>query len=296
MRGSKPERAIEQAVASDGVVSRGDKLLIACSGGPDSVALAALLARIAQPMSLDLVLGHVNHGARPSAWQDEAVTLRVSAALGIPLKIVALETPARLDEASLREARYAALTQLAQACGASAVVTAHNAEDQTETVLLALFRGTGLEGLGGMPARRPMGTGLELVRPLLRWDRQVLRAYVQQAGLPYALDPTNADMEYRRNAVRQMLVALRPIFPGLDAAVARTATVVAAEVEGSGQAARRQQVRAALREQEALRDVDFAHVEAAARALSAGGSGRFHMKSGVEVAIEKGTLTVRRDT
>ncbi|MGZ3497121.1 MAG: tRNA lysidine(34) synthetase TilS [Vulcanimicrobiaceae bacterium] len=294
MRGTRPERAIEQAVVTDGVVRHGERVLVACSGGPDSVALAAILARIAKPMELELVLGHVNHGLRASAWQDEAVALRVSAALGIPVKIAALEPLEKADEATLRLERYEALTGLARQAGAAVVATAHNAEDQTETLLLALFRGTGLQGLAGMPSRRPLASGLDLARPLLRWERSILRAYAQGVGLPYALDPSNADRRYRRNTVREALATLRPVFPGLDAAVARAASLVAAELEGTEEAALRRQVRATLREQEALHDVDFLHVEAAVRALQGGGSGRFYMKDGIELSIEKGELTVHR--
>ncbi|MDQ2872991.1 MAG: hypothetical protein M3R35_07690, partial [Candidatus Eremiobacteraeota bacterium] len=175
------------------------------------------------------------------------------------------------------------------------VATGHNAEDQTETLLLALFRGTGLQGLAGMPGRRQLAGEIDLARPLLGIDRKSLRGYAQHAGLPYAIDPTNAEAQYRRNAVRQALVRLRPLFPGLDAAVARAADLVSGELQGSSQAALRQQVRGALREQEALRDVDFAHVEAAVRALESGGSGRFYMKGGVELRIVKGALKVLRD-
>jgi tRNA(Ile)-lysidine synthase len=293
MRGTHPERAIEQAVEQSGVIRRGDAVLIACSGGSDSVGAAALLHAIAKPMQLRLLLAHVNHGVRESAWQDEAVVLRVSAALGIPAKIVAL-SPARCDEATLREARYEALAQTARAADANVIVTGHNAEDQTETVLLALFRGTGPQGLAGMPARRELCDGIELARPLLRFSRDEIRRYVQAAGLPYGIDPTNAYLAYRRNAVREALTALRPLFPGLDAAIARTAQVVGDELAQAPQASLRRQVRARLQEHQALRDVDFEHVEAAVRALERGSSGTFTMASGIVVTIENGELTVHR--
>lgn len=294
MRGAKPERAIEESLERDGSIRPGERVLVACSGGSDSVALAALLRAVAKPMKLSLVLGHVNHGLRRSAWQDEAVALRASAALGIPLHVVALKNQGA-DEASLRDARYEALERLAVYWDANVVATGHNAEDQTETLLLALFRGTGLQGLAGIPARRKLGSGVELARPLLRFERSLLRRYVCDAALPYAIDPSNADRHLRRNAVRQALAALRPLFPGLDAAVARTADVVSGELAQTPASGLRKQVRKTLQEQEALRDVDFSHVEAAVRALQTGGSGRFYMKAGVELLVEKGTFTVQRD-
>ena len=294
MRGTRPERAIEQTVERGGVIRTGDCVLIACSGGADSVGLAAVLAAIAKPMQLTLTLAHVNHGIRDSAWQDEAVVLRVSAALNLRVGITALSAGKR-DEATLRDARYEALATLAADFGANVVATGHTAEDQTETVLLALFRGTGVDGMAGMPARRNLAHGLALARPLLRIERARTRAYVQAAGLPYAVDPTNADLRLRRNAVREALLALRPLFPGLDAAVARAAHVVGDELSAAPAASLRRGVRDRLRAHEALRGVDFEHVEAAVRALERGRSGHFSMGSGVEVEIENGELTVHRE-
>lgn len=294
MRGTRPERAIEQTVEQGGAVRKGEAVLVACSGGSDSIGVAAILAALESRMQLRLTLAHVNHGLRESAWQDEAVVLRAGAALGIPVKTIALRTQRR-DESTLREARYDALVTAARECGATIVATGHNAEDQTETVLLALFRGTGPQGLAGMPARRELTRGIDLVRPLLRCTRADIRDYVQYCGLPYGVDPTNADPAYRRNAVRQALRALRPLFPGLDAAVARSAHVVADELLETRQAALRRQVRATLREHQALLGVDFEHVEAAVRTLERGGSGRFTMTPGVVVTIENGELTVHRE-
>lgn len=294
MRGTRPERAIEQAVERDGVIRSGESVLIACSGGSDSVGVAAILNALAKPLDLRLHLAHVNHGVRKSAWQDEAVALRVSASLGIPLRTIALRAQ-RADEAYLREVRYDALIETAQRVNATVVATGHNAEDQTETVLLSLFRGTGPMGIAGMPARRELAPGVDLARPLMRFPRGEIREYVQSAGLPYSIDPTNADTSLRRNAVREALAALRPLFPGLDSAVARAAAVVGDELAGSSHAVLRRQVRETLQEHQALRNVDFEHIEAAVRTLERGGSGRFAMAPGVEVTIENGELTVHRE-
>jgi tRNA(Ile)-lysidine synthase len=295
LRGTRPERAIEQAVEQGNIIRAGDSVLVACSGGSDSVGVAAILQAIAKPMELRLTIAHVNHGVRESAWQDEAVVLRTGAALGVPVKTIALN-PERRDEATLRDARYDALARIARETGANVIATGHNAEDQTETVLLALFRGTGPQGLAGMPPRRELDHGVDLARPVLRFPREEIRAYVQTAGLPYSIDPTNADRTFRRNAVRQALAALRPLFPGLDAAVARAAQVVGDELAAAPQASLRRQVRETLREHQALRGVDFDHIEAAVRALERGASGRFAMGPGVELTIENGELTVHRET
>jgi tRNA(Ile)-lysidine synthase len=293
MRGAKPLRSIEQAVKREGAVRAGEHVLIACSGGSDSVALAAILATLSKSLRLRLTIAHVNHGVRASAWQDEAVVMRVAAALGLPFKVAALQL-SRGGEAEMREARYDALVRIAREAGCGVVATGHNASDQTETVLLALFRGAGADGLSGMPPRRPLAEDIDLVRPLLRLERSDLRSYVAHVGLPYAIDPTNADRTLRRNAVRVALAALRPLFPGLDAAVARAAEVVGAEFRTTPAAAARRQVREALREHEALGGVDFEHIEAAVRALQQGGSGRFFMAPGVEIEVAGGAVTVQR--
>ncbi len=260
MRGARPERALDRLVRP-ALPPRGGRLLLACSGGPDSVALAALLDRLARPAGVELLLAHVNHGVRPSADQDECVVLSVAARLGRAVR-VARPAPAGSAEAALRTARYAALAELAAELGAPAVATAHTAEDQTETVLLALFRGTGLTGLAGMPARRRLAAGIELVRPALRLTHAELATELRRSGLPYALDPTNAQTRYRRNALRVSLAALRADFPGLDRAVARCAEIVRDDLAGSERAGRRRALRARLRAARALRDVSFAEIEA----------------------------------
>jgi tRNA(Ile)-lysidine synthase len=293
MRGAKPEAFIEQHIERGGALRRGERVVIACSGGADSVALVHALCAARAPLELELSIAHVNHGTRPSAWQDECVVLRIAATYGLPVRIVALD-PARRDEASLRDARYAALAAIARERGADAVATAHHREDQSETVLMALLRGAGPEGLAGMRVRRSLAPGVDLVRPLLPIAADELRYLCHVHALPYAVDPTNADRGLRRNALRAALDALRPLFPGLDAAVARTADMLAEELDGSERADLRRDVRAALAADEGLRDVDFAHVEAAVRTIERGGSGRFHMKKGVELRIERGEI-VRDD-
>jgi tRNA(Ile)-lysidine synthase len=289
MRGAKPEASIEQTIERDGVIRRGECVVVACSGGADSVALAHALATARKPMDVRLTLAYVNHGTRSSAWQDECVVLRVGATFGVPVRVAALEGIER-DEATLRDARYAALASIARAVGADVVATAHHREDQSETVLLALLRGAGPEGLQGMRARRPLEDGIDLARPLLRIGAEELRYACHVHALPYAVDPTNADRGLRRNALRAALESLRPLFPGLDAAVARTAELLAHESAGTPRADLRREVRAALAAQEGLRDIDFEHVEAAVRAIERGSSGRFHMKKGVELRIEQGVI------
>jgi tRNA(Ile)-lysidine synthase len=289
MRGAHPERAVEQVITSNGVIRSGERVLIACSGGPDSVALAAALHAVSKRMSLHLCIGHVNHGLRASAWQDECVVLRLAATYELPLEVITLPDGSR-NEQRLREARYAALIDAALRQRCAVIVTAHHSEDQSETVLLALLRGSGPSGLAGIPSRRSLRSGLDLARPLLSVPSEALLEYCYANSLPFAADPTNADTGLRRNAVREALEALRPLFPGLDGAVARAAELVHDERRTSDRAGLRRRVRERLASQGELRDIDFAHVEAAVRALESGRTGTFHMKPGLSLKIEQGSI------
>ncbi len=286
MRGARPFAALEAAVARTVAPRRGETLVAAVSGGPDSVALAGLLAPAARAAGATLVLAHVNAGLRPSAWQDEAVTLSVGAALSARVVAVSL-APGGADEARLRGERYAALAGIARASSASRIFTAHHAADQSETVLLALLRGTGPGGLGGMSVERELEPGLHLVRPLLRHEPADLAAYAAALHLPHAADPSNADLDYRRNAVRAALARLRPAFPHLDAAVARCATILRDERAGDARAGLRSELRAAIAVASGdARDVSFERLDAAAQALERGTNGRHYLRRGVELIVE----------
>ncbi|HEY1429402.1 MAG TPA: tRNA lysidine(34) synthetase TilS [Candidatus Tumulicola sp.] len=293
MRGTRPERALVDAIAREGVVRPGERIVVACSGGPDSIALAWALACAAPDMHLELQLAYVDHARRASSLQDECVVAAASAALGIGFRSIPLDGSA-VNEADLRDARYAALSDAARRFGALALATAHHAEDQSETVLLALFRGTGTAGIAGMPARRLLEPGIDLVRPLLRHSAAELLEFCQEIGAPYAIDPTNADTGMARNGVREALAALRPLFPQLDRAVARAAAIAADEAGEAPRAGLRRLVRDKIERECGLTDVAFEHVEAAVRALERKASGRFHLKAGVELEVRDGVISAVR--
>jgi tRNA(Ile)-lysidine synthase len=287
MRGARPLAALESAVARRADLAPGETVVVAASGGPDSTALAALLARAAKRAAGVVVLAHVAHGVRAGAAQDEAVVLATGAALRARVVVRSL-APGTAAEARLRDERYAALSAIARACGAKRLFVAHHAEDQTETVLLALFRGTGPTGLGGMACERELEPGVRLVRPLLDIEPLELRRYCEARGLSYALDPTNRDAAYRRNAVRAALGSLRESFPHLDAAVARCAAIAREERSGAAGALARARLRSELAGTDgALRDVSFERLDAAARALAAGTPGRHFLRRGVELVVER---------
>jgi tRNA(Ile)-lysidine synthetase-like protein len=282
MRGAKPERAIAAIVEEQLDLQRDATVVVACSGGPDSVALAELTVAAAERRGARVVLAHVNHALRDSSDQDEFVVVSVAMRLGCAVRIARLEG-GRSDEAHLRDRRYEALAGIARESGAASVVTAHTAEDQTETVLLALFRGTGLEGIAGMPPRRRIAPGIDVVRPLLRVTHEQLRAQILREALPYALDPTNDATAYRRNALRAVLDELRREFPHLDASVSRCSEIVRDELAGTQVAKRRKAIRERLRGAGELTDVPFERIEAAVRAFERNKRARVFIKPGVEL-------------
>jgi tRNA(Ile)-lysidine synthase len=285
VRGARPERALEADIDAALAASPDETLLAAVSGGPDSAALAALAARHAAARGARLILGHVNHGLRPSAERDEGVTLALGAALGLRV-LVRVLPPGAAAEARLRDARYAALAGLAREVGAARILTAHHAEDQSESVLLALFRGSGPAGLAGIPARRRLADGIELQRPLLGVSRARLTAHCAALHLPYAFDPTNAELGYRRNAVRAALATLRPSFPELDAAIARYAAIARAERDGDRHAVLRRRLRAGLADSLGdVREITFERLESLARAVETGRPGRHFVRRNVELIV-----------
>ncbi|MBO6576548.1 MAG: tRNA lysidine(34) synthetase TilS [Rhodothermales bacterium] len=205
----------------------GGRLIVALSGGVDSVALAALLA----DDDRDLVCVHVHHGLRESADADAQTAEAVARALGVPFDLRRVDVPVQgSPQAAARHARYGALADAAAEHGAFHVVTAHHLEDQAETVLLNLFRGTGPDGLAGMAPVSPLpgSPDLVLIRPLLEARKSELRAVVERLGLPTVEDPSNSDLRYRRNALRaRVMPVVRDIFgEHAPEAVARSARLL----------------------------------------------------------------------
>jgi tRNA(Ile)-lysidine synthase len=220
----------------------GGLVLAACSGGADSLALAAALAHEAPRLRLRGGGVTVNHGLQAgSAERADAVT-GMLAGLGLdPVENIAVTVPAGRGhggpEAAAREARYLALAQAARRTGAVAVLLGHSRDDQAETVLLGLARGSGARSLAGMPARQG-----QYLRPLLPVSRATLRAACAALGLTPWDDPHNRDPAYARARVRhQALPALEAALgPGVAEALARTARQLRADAEALDELAAKQ--------------------------------------------------------
>lgn len=188
-------------------------VLLAVSGGPDSVALMLLATAWARARSdaPRLQVATVDHGLRPSA-RDEAETVAIWAdALGLTHEILVWDGPkptSRIQERA-RGKRYELLCAHASAIGADAVATAHHADDQAETILFRLLRGSGVAGLAGMAATSERD-GCRISRPLLECTKDELVACCEAAGHPYFEDPSNADPAFARTRIRDLLQRLEP--------------------------------------------------------------------------------------
>jgi tRNA(Ile)-lysidine synthase len=198
-------------------------VVVACSGGADSLALLAL----AVDAALAPIAVHVDHGLRPGSDREADVVAAAAARLGASFdaRRVHLEPGANL-EARARTARYDALEAARVEYGATAVLLAHTADDQAETVLLNLLRGSGSTGLAGMPARRG-----RLVRPLLAARRADVRAECARRELVPVEDPSNDDLAHRRNWIRHEVLPLLERGAGRDLTpvLTRQADVLRAE-------------------------------------------------------------------
>ncbi|NBD28067.1 tRNA lysidine(34) synthetase TilS [Paenibacillus glycinis] len=216
--------------------SPGDTLVVAVSGGPDSMALLHLLHRLSAPERLTLVAAHVDHGFRGEESAREAETVRqYAAALGVPCESTFIDMPAYIEEsrmngqAASREKRYAYLHGIAHTYGASRIALAHHADDQAETVLMRIIRGTGLGGLAGIPISR-FEKNVELIRPLLRKYKADILRYCDLWAVPYSHDSSNGHKHYFRNVVRlDILPYLSAHNPQFPQSLVRLAELAAAE-------------------------------------------------------------------
>ena len=221
----------------------GQTVVVAVSGGPDSTALLGLLHALAQTRSLRIHVAHLDHGLRGAESNEDAVYVReLCRRFSLPVTVektdvARVRAQRRLSwEAAAREVRYDFLARVAAEVGSRAVVLGHTADDQVETVLMHLLRGTGIRGLRGMlPISRWRSRGgtqeVLLVRPLLKVHRHETEAYCSGLGLVARLDSSNMDRRFTRNRVRRdLLPQMERFSPTVREAVTRLAGTVAEDV------------------------------------------------------------------
>ncbi len=221
---SQTREALTRCLAEDPAPS----ILIALSGGMDSVVLLDVLRSLAGEMGLTLAAAHLNHGMRPEAEKDAAFVAGLCRTWGIPCRVGYRDVPALAREAgaspeeAARRARYDFLEEARQAMGCRWIALAHHRRDQAETMLLRLGRGTSGQGLGGMRPRQG-----RLIRPFLDIPWEALRDYAAECGLSWREDATNADCSIPRNALRhRVLPALEAVFPAAQAHMAQAARLL----------------------------------------------------------------------
>jgi tRNA(Ile)-lysidine synthase len=211
---------LQQAIAA---FSPSLPLAVALSGGADS---SALLLACARRWPAQVCALHVHHGLQSAADDFERHCASLCARLGVPLhvrRVDARHAPGESPEAAARRARYAALAALAREHGSADIALAHQADDQAETLLIALSRGAGLAGLAAMPALA-LRDGLRYHRPLLALSGAELRAALRAHGVAWIDDPSTGDTRFVRNRIRARLMpAIESVFPSFRSTFARSA-------------------------------------------------------------------------
>lgn len=181
------------------------RILVACSGGVDSLTLLDALARVRRPLHVVTI----DHGLRSASAAECERVLAFARAHQLDAERIELHL-GKATPAAARAARYAALIDAAARSACDAVAVAHHADDQLETLLDRLLRGSGLKGLAAMRPRRELAPGIALLRPLLAVTRAEIRAYAAAAELDFVEDPSNQDRRYRRTRLRDALASEHP--------------------------------------------------------------------------------------
>lgn len=322
------EQRFEETVARYDLIVRGESVLVAVSGGPDSVALLHLLAERAAAWQLCLGIAHLDHGLREESARDADFIRQLAGNLALPLhtervQVRDLQRRWHLSiEAAGRKARYQFFQETADRHGFNKVALAHHADDNAETLLLNLLRGSGRLGLGGIP---PMREGC-FIRPLIRADRADVLDYLRRRNLPALADPSNRDNDFLRNRIRNQLIPLleREYQPGVRAVLHRSAEALRDEEEwietqiqplyeqavvacppgqlildagalrGLASAIQRRVVRAGLRFVKGdLRRIAFVHIEGILALVNRpGNGGPLHLPGGLRVQRRGTTLTI----
>ena len=239
---------VRETIEEYGLLSPGETVVVAVSGGPDSLCLLHLLRRLEKEYGLTLHVAHLHHGLRgPDADADADFVRAIAAGWGLACSVERVDVPALARreglafEEAARQARYTFLSRVARRLGARTIAVGHNADDQSETVLMHWLRGSGLAGLRGMLPRTPLtdyrllgsavgemdSPALYLVRPLLEVPRAEIEAYCERHGLEPRFDRSNLDTTYFRNWLRHtVLPLLAQHNPNIAAVLRRSARVI----------------------------------------------------------------------
>jgi tRNA(Ile)-lysidine synthase len=219
---------IRETIRHHALFAGGERVLVAVSGGPDSVVLLLALHALAAEWRLELRVVHVDHRLRPDSARDAELVTGLAARLGVPVEIVTIDVERRASlEDAAREGRYAALEETRARLGADLIAVGHTADDQAETVLMRILDGAGPRGIAGIPPVR--GT---IVRPLIDCTRAEILDALRASGEGWIEDPSNADLAFARNRIRhRILPVLARESPAVAAALCRTARLAREAVD-----------------------------------------------------------------
>lgn len=206
------EKRVFAYIEEYGMISPGDKIVAGVSGGADSMCLFRLLLAYRERVAFALAVAHVNHGLRRDAEEDARYVEELCGQEGIPFfltesdvhRVAALENCSEEDAG--RRIRYRAFREAAGKMGAGKVAVAHNSDDNAETMLFHLFRGSGLQGISGIAPLRPDEGGLWILRPILCLERREVEAYLRELGISWRRDSTNEGDGYSRNRIRHHIL------------------------------------------------------------------------------------------
>lgn len=226
--------AVRHSLQSAGLFHDRACLLCAVSGGADSVALLHALSRLRAETAFQLRAVHIQHGLRGEASRaDELFVRELCQSLNVPLHVYAPFLGASMHEPGVetraRSVRRELFAQCMEETGAQALLAAHHRDDQTETVLMHLLRGSGMTGLCGMPESMPFGPGL-LLRPFLTVSKQQILGALRQENLPFREDQSNQEAITPRNALRlSVLPRMEALYPGAGERIAQTASILSGD-------------------------------------------------------------------
>ncbi|MDD5490076.1 MAG: tRNA lysidine(34) synthetase TilS, partial [Candidatus Moranbacteria bacterium] len=193
----------ERRASAKGGFASGGKIVVGCSGGPDSVCLLDILRKLKDKYGLEIVVAHVNYGLRGKDSElDEKLVSNLAKKYSLPLETKKIpntkyQIPNTISEDNLRKIRYAFFEQTRKKYKADAIAVGHNLNDQAETVLMRILRGTGLRGLSAIKFRNE-----KIIRPLLNVPRKEIMAYLRRNKLPFRTDKTNLGTDFTRNKIR----------------------------------------------------------------------------------------------
>jgi len=213
------------AVSLHHIFEPGERVVVAVSGGPDSLALLSILREILPAVSLHLTVAHFDHGWREDSQDDRDFVASMAAQWGYAFHTVRAADGIPHTESAARTARYAFLRRTATETNSTAIAMGHTQDDQVETLLLHLLRGSGSRGLGAMRRR-----DRDLARPLLDISRHEIETYLARLHLTPRRDPSNEDPRFTRNRLRQqVLPAIDAFDPAARDLLARTADILSEE-------------------------------------------------------------------